>query len=279
MVNKISIGEGWIVKSPKIKLFYRIYEPVSPIATVVIVHGLNEHTERYQHVAEFLADRYRVVCFDQRGHGHSSGRQAHINRFYDFVEDLDFVLEFCEDNTREPLILLGHSMGGQVVCNYLGHFSHHNIKGVITSSANLKIAFHVSPLKMKVGKWVANKFPQTRFPNDVNPEWISHDKSVVEKFIKDPLGQKRITARLALEIYNNTLTVNQMASKIKIPALMLHGGDDKISAVQGTLDFFKDLGSKDKTLKIYDHMYHEIFNEIDKDLPLNDVKNWLQGRW
>ena len=125
---------------------------------------------------------------------------------------------------------------------------------------------------------MAEHLPKIHIFNDIAAHFLSHDAQVVEAYKKDPLVGNKISVRLASEILANQETILDLAQNITIPALMLHGGDDKICDPQGSVDFYNRLSSQDKTLKLFDGMYHEIFNEVGREGVLDIVKNWIDSR-
>ena len=112
----------------------------------------------------------------------------------------------------------------------------------------------------------------------MNAKWISHDQSVVEAYCNDPLVPQYVTAAIAAAVLNNQDVILDKAALIKTPMLMMHAGADRIASPMGTKDFFKKLAAKDKELMIYDGLFHELFNEIEKARVFDDMERWLKAR-
>lgn len=261
------------------RLYCETWSPKSPKAALLFVHGLNEHVGRYAHVAKYFSDEYACHLYDQRGHGKSDGVRAYAESFGDFLEDLDaFAQKVKNESGPLKIFIVGHSMGGQVVLNYLGKHLKAPLAGFITSSANIQIGWKVHPLKKYLGVKLASYFPKLKLPREIDVKYISRDENVVRAYVADPLVNQAITLSLAREILANQDVILENAPRIKLPALMMHAGDDRISASAGTTEFFERLGAKDKTLKIYDGFYHELFNEIGKEQVFQDMKSWLAKR-
>ncbi|OVE81592.1 hypothetical protein BVY03_03045 [bacterium K02(2017)] len=261
------------------RLYYEVHQPAKPLASLIIVHGLGEHIGRYQNVINYLKEQYNIYLYDQRGHGRSDGVRFHIQDFSHYVNDLhEFVNLVTKKHPKQKTYLLGHSMGGQVVLNYLGQHPRTNLKGFITSSPNIKVKMKINPIKRKLVNYFAGYLPKFKLPNQIPTKWICRDKEVVKAYKHDPLVGKWITMQLASELIANQEHLLNEANKIKIPALMLHAGDDLICDKQGSIDFFDQLSSRDKDLKIYKGMYHEIFNEIDKEQVLAELASWIKKR-
>lgn len=259
-----------------LKLFY-VYHPCTQSKSVLIfVHGLNEYVGRYGHVLNFFGKNYPVYFYDQRGHGYSEGSGAYVEKFSDYVDDLRiFINLVLEKNPNQKIFVIGHSMGGQILLNYLGQEAHTSLAGAIFSSPNIKIYMRISAVKKFIGTQLAEHTPKFRLPSEVSPQWLTHDEASVRAYKKDPMIPKYITAGLALEIVHNQEHLMDVSGKISLPVLMMHAGDDHISSKEATEEFFEKITSQDKQLKIYDGFYHEIFNEVGKEKVFEDVLKWL----
>jgi len=245
------------------RLYYESIHPKKSSAILVLIHGLNEHIGRYAHVVDYFKDQYTIYLFDHRGHGRSDGIRSHVEDFNHYIKDLnEFMKMVAENEGKQKIFMIAHSLGGQVLLNYLKKYRKPPISGIVTSSANIRIKLKINPIKKYLGLKLADHAPRLKLPSDIDPKWISHDPKVVEEYKNDPLVGKKISVKLASEIIKNQEKIMELAPKIKIPALMLHGGDDHICDQNGTVEFFENLGSKDKELKIYPGMYHEIFNNL-----------------
>lgn len=259
------------------RLFYECHRAKKTRAVLVMVHGLNEHIGRYAHVVDYFKTDYTTYLFDQRGHGRSDGVRSHVESFEHYTRDLHEFLKFvAHEEVGLKIFLIAHSMGGQVALNYLGTHADAPVAGFITSSANLRVKMKINALKKFLGTKLSEYFPKLTVANDINPKWISRDKKIVAQYKQDPLVGQKISIRLATEILKNHENVMALAPKIKIPALMLHGGADNICDKQGSVDFFERLASQDKKIRIYEGMYHEILNEIGREEVLADMAGWLK---
>lgn len=259
------------------KLYYQRWMPVSPKAIIVFVHGLADHVGRYGSFTNYFATRgYGVCLFDMRGHGQSGGRRTHVSHFSDYLYDLSQFIEFIKKSSPAvPLFLVGHSFGGQIVLNFVVRYAK-GIRGVVALSPCISIKVEIPKWKIKLGKMAAKWLPVIRMKNDINPELLSHDRAVVDGYINDINVSKDITLRLGHEIMKNAELVMAMASRIHVPALMMHGSSDEICDSEATRKFYMRIPVYNKELKIYPGLYHELLNETDKYNVFTDINAWFE---
>lgn len=268
--------EDFFVTQDGLKIFYTHRECASSQSVLIFVHGLNEYVGRYGHVLDFFSKTHTVYFYDQRGHGFSEGSKAYVKKFSDYAEDLKIFINLVhQKEPKQKIFVIGHSMGGQVLLNYLGQEPKTPLAGAVFSSPNIKIHMKVSAVKKFIGTQLAEHTPKFRLPSEVSPQWLTHDEASVRAYKKDPMIPKYITAGLALELLHNQEHLMEVAGKISLPILMMHAGDDQISSKEATEEFFGKLASQDKQLKIYDGFYHELFNEIGKEKVFWDIEEWL----
>lgn len=260
------------------RLYYHVYPAKNPKAVLLFVHGLNEHSGRYLNPIRYFSPRgYSLYLFDHRGHGKSDGLRSYVDGFGTYLKDLDeFVRLVAREEKGKKIFMVGHSMGGQVVINYVGQFKN-SVAGFLTSSANIEMAVKIPWIKKTVGLALSKFVPRFTVTNEIDPKWISRDKEVVRAYKKDPLVSQKITLKLASEIIDNQKGILKLAESIRLPGLIMHAGDDHICHPDGSKKFFRKLASTDKALKIYDGFYHELFNEIGKEKVFADMDHWLEN--
>ena len=249
-------------------------DPQKPV--LIFVHGLNEHSGRYANPIRYFGKKGYTLClFDQRGHGKSDGLRSFVGDFSSYVKDLQLFTELVRKEEKgKKIFMVGHSMGGQVLINYLAKVKP-PVDGFITSSANIRMALNIPWLKKMLAFKLSGLFPNLSLPNEIDPKWISRDTEVVRAYKKDPYVSKNITLKLAAALMQNQEKIMGMAAHIAIPALILHAGDDHICAKEGSAEFFHRLKSDDKDFKIYDGFYHELFNEYGKEEVFRDMEEWM----
>lgn len=273
-------GEGTFSGFDGTRLFFRWARPEQPRGTVVVVHGLAEHSGRYGALADaVVAGGFGYYGYDLRGHGQSEGRRGDVRRFSDYVADLELFLG--EAGRREgnlPLFLLGHSLGG-IVAVLCALDQPSGLAGLIASSSVFRLRAppsRVALIGARLLSWIA---PRLRVANGLRPEQLSTDPGVVAANRADPLVQRDVTVRWVVEFFHNYSRAIEGAGNLSLPLLVLQGGDDQIAAADGARLFFESAGSTDKTLRIYPGLWHELFNEPPEDRRpvVGDLLDWLRA--
>jgi acylglycerol lipase len=261
-----------------LKIHARTWLPAgAPIGVVVIAHGFAEHGGRYAAVAERLvADGIAVRAADHRGHGLSEGKRTSIVRFGDYVDDLTTVI--AQARARWPslrIVLLGHSMGGLVALD-LAVRPGGPVDGLVLS-APAACPREVSRFTLAAGRALSRVAPNTgvlRLPLNR----ISRDPAVVDAYNKDPLVFRTpIRARLGAEMLDAMDLVEAGLPSLRTPLLVMQGTADGLVDPGCGPHVYDRAGSEDKTLKMYDGLWHEIFNEPERDHVLDDLTGWLRS--
>lgn len=273
--------EGFVSGFTDIKVFYRRYIAKDAKRTIIVVHGLGEHSGRYMNLVNYFKDKQtNFYLIDNRGHGQSQGQRGHIILFGQYLDDLRIFVEKVreEESEREhDIYLLGHSMGGNIVANYLIQRDSY-FTGAILSGPGFKIAAPMNPLKTIAGKVLSNAIPFLSLSNGLTTSHLSRDLDVVKEYEKDSLVHDRVTTRWFTQyLWAGNFAIRN-AKFIKCPVLILQGGDDKIVASSGSQAFYNNLTIKEKEIHIFDNFYHEIFNEIEKEKPLSAIEEWIKKR-
>lgn len=258
-------------------LFFRAWQPdASPRAVVILVHGLAEHSGRYESVISYmLGQELAVWTYDQRGHGRSPGQRCYVNNFGDLTGDLaKFIAKVKSDHPDTPLFLLGHSLGALEVADYAAGGAN-GIHGAILSAVPLCIHHNTPELLVKLASVFSKLAPRLglqKLPSDT----ISQDKSVVQDYVNDPLVYTgKIPARMGAEMFRSVKELSAKLPTINLPILVLHGGEDRMALPDGGKLLFERASSVDKELHIFPECYHEIFNEACGDTALAVTGKWL----
>jgi len=250
----------------------------APRAAVVIVHGFGEHSARYEHVAVRLtAAGYAVHSMDNRGHGRSAGRRAYVDTFEDYLADLDGLMEVVRARSGGlPVYLLGHSFGGAIATRYA--LDHQDALAGLVLSGPLVSLGHVSPLAVAAGRLLSRLAPRTQVTR-VDPAAVSRDPAVVADYAADPLNHHAgMPARTAAELLRATREIAAGVASLQLPLLVFHGGEDRLVSPAAGRWISEHAGSADRTLRVYDGLYHETLNEPEREAVLADLVAWLDAR-
>lgn len=247
-----------------------------PRAVLLLVHGLAEHSGRYGNlVNHFLPLGYAVYGVDHIGHGKSDGARVFVERFEDFLAPLDTLFGIVrERHPGVPVFLLGHSMGGLIAAIWMLE-NQEALAGAILSGPSVKVPDNISTAVILIGRILSKLIPGAGVVG-LDARGVSRDPAVVQAYLDDPLVYKgKITARLGAELLQAMQRIGTAARRIRLPILILQGGADKLVDPLGARILHGLAGSPDKTLKIYEGLYHEIYNEPERGQVLDDVRAWL----
>jgi len=269
--------EGKFLGKKGLNLYYRGWLPQEkPKAVLLIAHGLAEHSGRYTNFADYFASRgYAVYALDHRGHGKSEGTRIYVDRFDDYVTDLRAFHELVrKDYPADRFFLIGHSMGGTIAVAYAIKYQQ-DLAGLILSGTSLLPAAAAPPLLLIMAGVASALFPKAGL-TVLDASAISRDKSVVQAYENDPLVYRgKIPARTAAELARMWRELPSQMSRITLPILILHGSADRLATPQGSKLLYERVSSSDKTIKIYEGLYHEVFNEPERLNVMADVEQWL----
>lgn len=258
----------------------RWWRRTEPRGLVIIVHGFGEHGGCYERVAQALgaAASLDVIAPDLRGHGLSPGRRGVVRNFDDLKADLESVVDWTlRERLPGPHFLLGHSQGGQVVLRFMLK-QPGTIAAMVLSNPALRIAIPVPPAKLRVGRFLLKYAPWVTLSGALRVDLLTRDREIQEEHRRDPLRHGRISAPLFFGMVEGGETMIARAGEIRIPTLLLVGGQDPVIDPAGAREFFERLGSEDKTLHIYPKMLHEPFSELGREQVFDDVVRWLLPR-
>ncbi|PQJ33778.1 lysophospholipase [Salinibacter sp. 10B] len=248
-------------------------------AVIVLVHGYAEHCGRYGHVAQALVNEgASVFAYDQRGYGRSEGRRAYVASFENYLDDLALVLTHVRTTQPNlPLFLFGHSMGGLVVLKYVLDRSP-SVRGLMLSAPAIEINPDLAPLLRTLAQILGRFFPT--LPTTRSPEGaISRDPDVVADAEQDPLNYHgRVPARTGAEMLRAGDEVRDQLDALQTPFLVFHGTADRLTTPNWSRRLYERASTSDKTLHLYDGLYHETFNEPEQATVLSDLTAWLRDR-
>jgi alpha-beta hydrolase superfamily lysophospholipase len=246
------------------RLFYRRWDVAGARGQAVVVHGYAEHSGRYAHVAERINDAGMAVwALDQRGHGKSKGERANIESVTAAVSDLDLFVDLVGTG---PVFMIGHSMGGLVATAYAEEHQD-RLAGLILSGPLLSAPPELLDLA---------ELPE--IPDLDLADAVSSDPAVVQDYKDDPLVYLGPPPRGFLKAIGELLDVRDRLDSLSLPLLIMHGGGDLLVSPQALRDVVACVSSEDLTARIWPGLWHEIFNEPQKDAVLDFLVDWLRGR-
>ena len=260
------------------RIYHQSWLPdAEPRAVILISHGLAEHSGRYMNLVDrFVPLGYAIYSLDHLGHGRSDGTRVYVKRFSDFTNVLGEYLKMIEKwQPDKPMFLLGHSMGALIAAVFL--LDHQSaFTGAILSGPSVVVPKNVSRLTIFMARILSALAPKLGVMS-LDAEAISRDREVVRAYIDDPLVYTgKTTARLAYELVRAMQRVTEEASRITLPMMILQGGADRLVDPNGARILYDTIGSSDKAIKVYDGLYHEVYNEPEHDEVLSDVATWLE---
>ena len=267
--------EEYFEGSRGLKLFMRSWRPQStPRGVVMIVHGLMSHSGLYEWAADNLVSHgFAVYALDLRGHGKSEGEFYFAETVDQYVDDVANAVAIAK--SREPglpVFVLGHSAGGVISCEYaLGHQA--DIAGLVCESAAHEVP--ASEFTLAALKGLSRIAPHLHVFR-LKDEDFSRDPKFVEKMKADPLVHHIAypSSTVAALVRTDERLKNEFP-KITLPVLIVHGTADKVTSPSGSKHFYERAGSTDKTLKLYEGHYHDLLNDVDRDLVMADMTEWI----
>ena len=264
------------------QIYYQGWLPEEdPKAVLIIVHGIAEHSGRYVNVVEALkSEGIAIYGLDHRGHGKSAGKFNHVKRFTDYVADLGKLQELLISEYPDlPMFILGHSMGSIITNTFMAQNPEQSrYKSMILSGTGADVGPGINGLTIFLAKVLSAIMPGLSIPSNLDPSFISRDETEVQKYVDDPLVHyEKVTTRLGAELLKYTTRMIDSAEKIKIPTLLQIGSEDEAFAPESRKPLFEAFSNDKKEMKVYDGYRHEVYNEIDKEVVLNDLKTWING--
>ncbi len=244
-------------------------------AAIGIIHGLGEHSNRYNDFAKYFCDKgFGIYSIDLRGHGLSEGKRGHINNFNTLLDDSEeMFIQIRKRNLNIPMIMFGHSLGGCIALNYLCQKKSKEIELAIISSPWLKTVIEPPKFLLLIQKLLSKLFPSLTLNNRLNPKDLSKDTSIVENYIKDPLVHGRISIKMFSEVNKSIRKIETESNRIDIPILLIHGKKDKIISYKGTENVAKKI--KYSNLKLWEKVFHEPHNDYEKNQILKYYFNFI----
>jgi alpha-beta hydrolase superfamily lysophospholipase len=263
-----------------VRIVYDVWTPeVAPRAVLVLSHGLGEYARRYDHVAQCFGEAGLVTyALDHRGHGRSGGKRVLVRDIREYTADFDTLVGIA---TREhhglKCIVLGHSMGGGIVFAY-GVERPDNYDLMVLSGPAVAAQDQVSPLLALTARVLGAVVPGLP-AQELDVDAISRDPAVVAAYKDDPLVYHgKVPAGIGRALLQVGETMPRRAPALTAPLLVVHGSEDRLIPVAGSQRLVECVGSTDVELKVYPDLFHEVFNEPEREQVLGDVVSWITAR-
>lgn len=265
-------SEANFVSHDGMRLYMKKDVPENSKVICVIVHGLCEHQGRYDYlVGKFNAAGIGTYRFDHRGHGRSEGERTYYENFHDMIDDAKAIVDLAKaENPDKPVFLLGHSMGGFCVSLFGAKYPS-AVKGIVMSGAlthDNGCLISAIPEGMDVHGLIPNALG----------DGVCSVKEVVDWYTKDPYNTQTFTYGLCYQITAGIKWLKERLASFSEPCILLHGEKDALVSVKDSYDFFGAIASKDRQMKIYGGLFHEIFNEYCRDEVIDDAISWILHR-
>jgi alpha-beta hydrolase superfamily lysophospholipase len=240
---------------------------------VLIVHGLAEHMGRYDHVAKALTGAgFSVSGVELRGHGDSAGKQGHVDTWSQYTEDLKAAVAAIEGEVT----LVCHSMGCLV--SLAAILDGLQVRAIALSNPLLGVAVQAPAIKVAAARWLSKLLPGLPMSNELDVNDISRDPDVVARYEADDKVFSKITPRWYMEMMGAIERVQGAAADFQLPLLLQQGDGDRITNVGDATTFFERWGHSDKKRVVYPGLFHEIYNEPEKEQVFAELGQWLQGQ-
>jgi len=274
--------EGRFTGRKGLSLYYQCWLPATdPKAILLVVHGWAEHSGRYTNLVNYFVPKgYAICALDHRGHGKSEGLRGYVERFSDYLDDLKTFFDIVRSEHGDTKIfLVGHSMGAIIATAYTVTVPHQQeLAGLIVSGVGVKPGSSLSSALIPLARILSLLLPRLGIMV-LDASTISQDKAVVDAYVNDPLVYRgKITCRFGAEMLATLRKLPSEMPEINLPILIMHGTADRLCDPEGSRILYDQASSRDKTLKLYEGFYHEIFNEPGHKQVLADMEAWLAAR-
>jgi len=288
--------QGTFNGSRNLKLFYQSWYPtaakspggkLAPLKGVLaIVHGLGEHSGRYCAIVKGLtAAGYAVFGFDNQGHGKSEGQRGHIERWKDYRDNTQNFLQLVRSQEPSaPLFLMGHSLGGLIVLDYVlrnartPEFESLNLQGLVVSAPPIQpMDGTASSIRIAVARLLSGVLPRISVKMGLCKDGLSRDRGMTQQTAHDPLTHPYVTLRWGTETLSTIDWVKRHIEQLSLPVLLTHGEADPIVAPDGTREIYQQIQNPNKSIAIYPGSYHEPHNDLDAEKVVADLVEWIES--
>lgn len=272
--------EGSLNGKGSTEIFFQLWSVEQPRGTIVLTHGLAEHSDCYADFAKSLqGDGWEVYGWDMRGHGRSAGKRGYVVDFSDYTDDLQIFIDYIHKerkNKTAPLILFGHSMGGLVTTvTALQLKKTSPVTAICLASPLFGVAMQVSAIKDQAARLAAKWWPTLTLHNDIRYTDLTRDEEMYKSYEHDVLRHDRISPGLYLGILQGCEMVQEQAPSLTLPVLLQVAGVDRIVSTAAAQEIFARLPNKKNVMELYPESLHEIYNDLDHEQAMADLKHFI----
>ena len=270
--------EGYFTGELNFELFYQTWKQPDAKGTLLITHGLSEHSECYDRLAQGIESYgYNIYAWDLRGHGRSEGKRGLALDFLDYCRDLKTFYRLVREKSGGPLVMLGHSMGGLITTRALMESSDLKPAAVCLSAPAFGLAMPVPWIKDRASRLIAKFSPRLTLANDINYAQLSQEPKILASYEKDTLRHARISAGVYLGILENSDFVLKNQDLFKHSLFMQLPENDPVCNTTTAIEFFEQLEVEQKKKIVYSNSRHEIYNDIEREQAFQDLGEFLNS--
>ncbi len=271
--------EGSFRTSNQTEIFYQLWPVQAARGTLVVTHGLAEHSDCYHPFAKTLqAEGWEVYGWDLPGHGRSSGKRGYVGSFREYTDSLrQFVELIVKERAQKaaPLVLFGHSLGGLVTTLTILDWQSPPVTALVLSSPAFGIAVPVPMLKDQAARLAYRWFPSLTLHNEIKYTDLSRDEKMVRAYGQDVLRHDKISPAVYLGLIEGAEKVQKRAESLQLPVLLQVAGVDRIVSTRAEQEVFAKFPDKRNVMQIYPESYHEIYNDLDREQAFSDLRKFL----
>lgn len=264
-----------------LRLIGYTFEPTAPPKGVIcLIHGFADHVGRFIHVAEhFTKQGFAFTGFDLRGHGKSEGQRGHTPDYDTLMKDIFMFISMTREKYKDvPIFLYGHSMGGNLVINYILRYHPDYFQGVIVTSPWLQLSFEPPAIKVALGRLVGKFFPNFTEKSEIDAQGLSHDPEIARAYKADPLVHNKISVTMFLGVTNAGNAALIAAPRFHLPLLLMHGTADPITSHRASKKFAIQVKHELIRFIEWKDMKHELHNDLCKQDLLDTMSIWIEER-
>jgi len=263
------------------EIYLQIWTPEDIKGHLLITHGQAEHSDCYQKLADDLAkEGWQVFAWDLTGHGRSEGRRGYIDQFSTYVNDFEKVIQHLRatyDLSQKPFILFSHSMGGLITLEGLLDKELGEISAAVFSSPALGFAFEPPAVKKALAQVAVRFLPQLTLHNEVSYSVLSRDDEMLKSYPRDTLRHSKISPAVFFGFLEGFERLPEEASKIDLPVFFQLPGEDRLISTPASKAVFEKLPNPKNRIEIYHDSFHEIYNDLDREKVISDLKNFINS--